>query len=84
MCLAIPGKVLKIYIENNLKMGLVDFSGIQQTVCLECLPDIKNGQYALVHAGFAISIVDEKEALKSYELWKAVGDKTAHNLDFEN
>jgi len=70
MCLAIPGKVLEMYEENGLKMGRIDYAGTVNTACLAYVPDIKLGQYAVVHAGFAISIVDEKEAQKTYEVWE--------------
>jgi len=70
MCLAIPGKVLEIFQENGLKMGRMDFSGINKSVCLEYVPEIQVGQYALVHAGFAIGVVDEKEAAETASLWE--------------
>ncbi len=70
MCLAIPGKVLEIYEENGLKMGRIDYAGTVNTACLAYVPEIELGQYAIVHAGFAISIVDEEEAQKTYEVWE--------------
>ncbi len=70
MCLAIPGKVIEIYDEAGLKMGKVDYAGTINKVCLEYIPDIQIGQYTIVHAGFALSIIDEEEAVKSYEAWE--------------
>ncbi len=70
MCLAIPGKVLEVYEENGLKMGRIDYAGTVNTACLAYVPEIELGQYAIVHAGFAISIVDEEEAQKTYEVWE--------------
>ena len=67
MCLGIPGKVIDIYDENGLKMGKIDFAGTLSQACLEYVPEIKVGQYTVIHAGFAISIIDEEEAQKSYE-----------------
>ncbi len=70
MCLAIPGKVVEIYEEKGLKMGRIDYSGTINTACLEYVPEIQTGQYAIVHAGFAISVIDEEEAQKTYEVWE--------------
>ena len=67
MCLAVPGKVLEIYEENGLKMGRVDYAGTVNRACLAYVPEVAEGQYVIVHAGFAISILDEKEALESIE-----------------
>lgn len=69
MCLAIPGKVVEIYEEAGLRMGRVDYGGVVHQACLECLPEIEVGQYTIVHAGFAISILNEEEAQKSFEAW---------------
>ncbi len=69
MCLAIPGEVKEIFEENGLKMGQVDFSGTLTKVCLEYVPEIQVGQYTIVHAGFAISIIDEEEAQARFSAW---------------
>ncbi|NOZ74126.1 MAG: HypC/HybG/HupF family hydrogenase formation chaperone [FCB group bacterium] len=74
MCLAIPGKVIKIFDEGGLKMGHIDYSGTVNKACLEYVPEIKEGQYTLVHAGFALSILDEGEAQKSLETWAEMED----------
>ena len=68
MCLAIPGKITEIDNSRSLKMGKVDFGGIVKEVCLEFLPDAAPGQYVIVHVGFAISILDEEEALSTIKL----------------
>ena len=70
MCLAIPGKVIEIYEEAGLKMGRIDYAGTVNKVCLEYIPEIEIGQYTVVHAGFGLSIIDEQEAVKSYEAWE--------------
>ena len=68
MCLAVPGKVISIEGENSLeKTGKIDFSGIQKEVNLAYVPEAKIGDYVIVHAGFAISQVDEEEAKKTLE-----------------
>ena len=62
MCLGIPGKVVETYRENDVLMGKVDFSGICKRVCLEHVPDVRPGEYVLVHVGFALSRLDQEEA----------------------
>jgi hydrogenase expression/formation protein HypC len=73
MCLAIPGRVQEIDRTGTPVMGDVDFGGITKRVCLEWLPDIAVGEYVIVHVGFAISKVDEKEALETLELFEKMG-----------
>lgn len=70
MCLAIPGKVLEIDRNEQPVMGRVSFGGIQKQVCLEWVPDVKVGEYVVVHVGFAISAMDEDEALKTLKLFE--------------
>jgi len=65
MCLGIPGKILKIYEENSIKMSDVDFNGITVKVCLETTPQAEVGNYVIVHAGFAINLLEESEALET-------------------
>ncbi len=62
MCLGIPGRVIEVYREHDLLMGKVDFGGVLKRVCLEHLPELAVGDYALVHVGFALSRIDESEA----------------------
>ena len=68
MCLAIPGKVLEIDASGPMKMGKVDFAGIQKNICLEWVPEVKVGEYVIVHVGFALSTMDEEEAMKTLDL----------------
>ncbi|MFO7607204.1 MAG: HypC/HybG/HupF family hydrogenase formation chaperone [Desulfurivibrionaceae bacterium] len=74
MCLAIPGKLVEIYEEAGMKMGRIDYGGTVNRVCLEYVPEIEIGQYTVVHAGFAISIIDEEEAARSFEAWREYND----------
>ncbi len=68
MCLGVPGKVMTIKEnETGMKMGVVSFSGISKEVCLAYVPEVKVGDYVVVHVGFAISIVDEEEAKQVFE-----------------
>ena len=75
MCLAIPGKLIKIYENTGLKMGEVDYDGTVSQVCLEYVPEIALGQYTIVHAGFALSILDEDEARKTLDIWQELLEK---------
>lgn len=68
MCLAIPGKLIEITTDaNGVRMGRANFGGIVKQVCLEYTPEVKNGDYVLVHVGFALSKVDEAEAARTYQ-----------------
>jgi len=74
MCLAIPGKIIEIYEENDLKMGKIDFSGSVNTACLAYVPEAEIGHYVVVHAGFAIQVLDEQQAQEVFEAWDEVSD----------
>jgi hydrogenase expression/formation protein HypC len=68
MCLAIPGKVIEINNSSAPVMGKVSFGGIVKDICLEWVPDVKVGKYVIVHVGFALSTMDEEEALETIRL----------------
>jgi hydrogenase expression/formation protein HypC len=72
MCLGIPARVVEIYRADGLKMGKVDFGGVLREVCLEYVPEIQVGEYAIIHVGFAISRIDEEEAQKTFELLREI------------
>lgn len=67
MCLAIPGKVVSL---NNNGTGQVDYLGSQVLANFSLLPDIKVGDWVIVHAGFAISRLDQKEARRTLKLFQ--------------
>jgi hydrogenase expression/formation protein HypC len=73
MCLAIPGRVEEITTEGAVRMGRMNFGGVVKRVCLDCLPDLEVGDYAIVHAGFAISKIDEENARQTLELFEQIG-----------
>ncbi len=77
MCLAVPGKVVELSQSKGLKMGRIDYGGTYNSVCLEYLPEAEVGQYVLVHAGFGISIVDEKEARITLALFDEMTQQAA-------
>jgi hydrogenase expression/formation protein HypC len=69
MCLAIPGQVVDVIDdpEPALRRGRVDFGGVRKEISLAFTPDATPGQYVLVHAGFALNIVDEEEAHRIFD-----------------
>ncbi len=74
MCLGVPGKIVKI--EDNalgMRMGLVDFGGTKREACLAYLDDVKEGDWVLVHIGFAISKIDEQGAADAFNTLKEMG-----------
>lgn len=73
MCLGIPGRVTEVRDEGGLAMGKVDFGGVRKEACLAYLPEVGVGDYVIVHVGFAISKVDEDEALRTLEVLATMG-----------
>ncbi|MFX0024140.1 MAG: HypC/HybG/HupF family hydrogenase formation chaperone [Candidatus Hermodarchaeota archaeon] len=71
MCLAIPGKILEI----NDNSALVDFDGIKQNVIVALIQNPEIGKYVIVHAGYAIEMINEEEAKVAIEQWKELADE---------
>ena len=68
MCLAIPGKILDITDDEPfMRSGRVGFNGIKKKVSLAFVPDARVGDYVLVHAGLAISVINEDEAQRVFD-----------------
>jgi hydrogenase expression/formation protein HypC len=74
MCLGVPGKVVEINTDGPLRMARIDFGGVRKEACLEHVPDVEVGEYVIVHVGFAISKVDEEEALRTLELLRMIDE----------
>jgi hydrogenase expression/formation protein HypC len=74
MCLAVPGKVLSIEGEDIARVGRVNFGGIVKEVNLAYVPQAEIGDYVVVHVGFAISVMDEREATQVFEYLKQIGE----------
>ena len=75
MCLGVPGKVLTV--EENaqgMAMGDVSFGGVNKEICLAYVPEARPGDYVIVHAGFAISIVNQQEAEETFEILRQMGE----------
>jgi hydrogenase expression/formation protein HypC len=73
MCLAVPGRVLDIEERDGTRMARVDFGGVVKEVCLEYLPDLEVGEYAIVHVGFALQRLDEESARQTLALFDELG-----------
>ena len=73
MCLAVPGKLLSAEEIGDNRLGVVDLGGSRRQVFLDFIPEVQVGEYILVHAGFAISRLDEEEARETYELLERIG-----------
>ncbi len=80
MCLAIPGKIEKIFENGN--SALVDFDGIQQKVIIALLQNPQVGKYVIIHAGYAIEMVNEEEALEAINQWKEIAED--QNLELKD
>jgi hydrogenase expression/formation protein HypC len=73
MCLAVPGQVKDIFEANGMRMGRVNFGGIEKEVCLAYVPEINIGDYTIVHVGFAITKVDEEAAHNTLAMFREMG-----------
>ncbi len=72
MCLAVPGKIIEITGADIEKSAKIDFGGITKWVSLAVLPDAAVGDYVIVHAGVAISRIDEAEAKRAFEYFERI------------
>jgi hydrogenase expression/formation protein HypC len=70
MCLSVPGKVVEI--QNN--MATVEIGGVLRDVSMAVCPDVAVGEYVLIHTGFAIQKLDEKEALETLDLLRRMAE----------
>jgi hydrogenase expression/formation protein HypC len=75
MCLGVPGKVVEVRRHDGLPIveGKVDFGGILKEVNLSYTPDVREGEYVLVHVGFALSTLDEDEAKRTLGYLEELG-----------
>ena len=72
MCLAVPGKIEEIDRLSPMTMARVNFEGVSKEICIEWVPDAKIGDYVVVHAGFALTVLDEDEALENLRVIREV------------
>ena len=66
--------LLAMYSKNELLMGKIDFNGVEREACLEYVPEAKVGDYALVHVGFVLNLISEKEAQETLDLLQQIAD----------
>ena len=69
MCLAIPARIVAI---EEGRMASVDIMGVTRKVSLDLVPEAVEGDFVLVHAGFALQVVDEEYANETLELLKSI------------
>jgi len=84
MCLAIPGEVLEVVDEAN-RLARVDVAGVRRNVNIGLLDEggegVGPGEWVLIHVGFAISKVDEEEALATRRLLEGMGAEYEQELE---
>ena len=76
MCLAIPGKIISI--DGN--SAIVDFDGIEQEIIIALVLNPEVGKYVIIHAGYAIEQMDEKDAMEAIEQWKEIAEDQSLDL----
>ena len=75
MCLAVPGKIISIDLSNlDFRMAKVSFGGVTKDVCIQWLDDVSVGDYVIVHVGFALNKIDEKDAEETLKILREMGD----------
>ncbi|MGR8999825.1 MAG: HypC/HybG/HupF family hydrogenase formation chaperone [Gammaproteobacteria bacterium] len=76
MCLAIPGQIISLSDDSDPleRKGRVSFSGISKEISLAYVPEAKINDYVIVHAGFALSILDEADALASLQAFNELAE----------
>ncbi|KKK94291.1 hypothetical protein LCGC14_2684340, partial [marine sediment metagenome] len=76
MCLAIPGKIIKL---DGVR-ALIDFDGVKQKIIVALIQNPEVGKYVIVHAGYAIEMMNEEEAFEAIEQWKEIAENQDLNL----
>lgn len=78
MCIAAPAQIVEI----NDNVAVVDFGGVRQSAKLDLVEEVEVGRYVLVHSGYAIEVLSDKEAKESLEAWeellKALDEEDNH------
>jgi hydrogenase expression/formation protein HypC len=80
VCLAIPGQIVEELDAVN-RLARVEIAGVRRTVNIGLLDDVVSGDWVLVHVGFALSKVDEHEAMATLALLEAMGAEYHQELD---
>ena len=73
MCLGVPGLVVECQEPaGELAFALVEFAGLRRRICTACVPEVRPGDYVIVHAGIALSRIDAEEAGRVFEYLRAM------------
>jgi hydrogenase expression/formation protein HypC len=80
MCLAIPGQIMQVVDDAN-RLAQVDVAGVKRKVNIGLLDGVGPGDWVLIHVGFALSQVDEEEALQTRKLLEAMGAEYEQELE---
>ena len=85
MCLGVPGKVVE-WMDRDPVFGraLVEFGGIRRECHMACVPDAAVGDYVIVHAGIAITRVNEQEAERTLQDFAAIAEELAEHDEFNS
>jgi len=75
MCLSLPGKIISIHDNSDIKMASVDFGGVKRDICIEWVPEAKVNDYVLAHVGTALTLMDEAAALENIAALNEMSDK---------
>jgi hydrogenase expression/formation protein HypC len=73
MCLGVPGRIVARSERDGLPMAVVEFGGVRQEACLACVPEAAEGDWVLVHVGFALTVLDEEEAAATLAALQSLG-----------
>ena len=80
MCLAIPGQIVEITDQEN-SLARVEVVGVRRTVNIGLLDDVEPGDWVLIHVGFALSKIDEEEAMATRRLLEMMGAEYEQELE---
>jgi hydrogenase expression/formation protein HypC len=73
MCLGIPGRIDRVWAESGTRMASASFAGQDRRICLAYLPELAVGDYVVVHAGFALTRLDQAQAEQTLALMRQYG-----------
>lgn len=76
MCVGVPARVVELLNDED---GIVELDGVRRVVSLVLVPGVAPGQHVIVHAGFAIQVLDEKEALETLRILREMAGQSALN-----
>ena len=72
MCLAVPGKIIRLYSQEGFRMAKISFNGVLKDISVEWIPDVKVDDYVIVHAGSALTLLNTEEAEEALEIFRQI------------